>query len=179
MVDALVDRLDGATVVEVGAGAGTALAEMVASGASRGVGIDISPHYEEAAGALLAERGVADRVEWHTGDFVVLESDLPAGDVVFLNRVVCCYPDLDGLVEAATRRPSWVALSHPRRRIWVRLLATVANTWLRMNRNSFRVHIHDPARIEALLGAAGFESAGRGRTTVWQWGVWARREAAV
>lgn len=176
MVEALSGGgLDGAVVIEVGAGAGTALAAMFEAGAADAIGIDISPNYEATALSFLEQRGHTDDVEWHTGDFVALADRLPRADVVFLNRVLCCYPHMETLLRAASAKSAGrLAVSYPRDRILARIVVGMINLWLKVNRNSFRVFVHDPSEISRQLTEAGFEPVEIGATPGWHWGVWAR-----
>src|SRR3990170_2032141 len=45
---------------------------------------------------LHVGRGVGDRTSFEVGDGAAVE--LPTSDIVVLNRVVCCYPDIDALL---------------------------------------------------------------------------------
>jgi magnesium-protoporphyrin O-methyltransferase len=175
MVEALRPHLDGSTVLEVGAGSATAIATMLEAGAEHAVAIDLSPNYEETARRFLADRGLEDSVEWHTGDLVAMGDDLPRADVVFSNRVVCCYPDMEAMVDSTTRRAHrFAAFSYPRRNLPSRFVAWAINQWMRVNRNSFRTFVHDPDAIAARLSDAGFEPVETGSTAIWHWGVWER-----
>lgn len=176
MVEALRSRgLDGSSVLEIGAGAGTALVAMLEAGAISAVGIDISPNYEKAAQALMAERGLEDRVSWDTGDFVELADGLVPGDVVFLNRVVCCYPYMEAIVDAAAAKSNrLLAMAYPRRRWGTRLAFWLLNVWLRIRSNTFRVFVHDPKSMERRIESAGFRQVAAGTTALWQWRVWER-----
>lgn len=176
MVDALSDNgLAGATVLDVGAGAGTAIAAMFERGAAAATAVDLSPHYVETAERLLSERGVDDRVTWHTGDFVELADGLSRRDVVFLNRVVCCYPFVEEMLDSATDSAKrMVAVSYPRDRLPIRAFIRVSNWWLRLTRSSFRVFVHDPRHIGDRMEDAGFEEVASGRTLAWEWHVWKR-----
>ena len=168
------EGIDGATVLEVGAGPGTALVTLLEAGASHAVAFDISPSYEKVAGALLQGRGLADRVEWHTGDYLAALDVRPA-DIVFANRVVCCYPDLVPLVNAlADRARRLVALSYPRKRWFTRSGVRMLNGYLRLRRVPFRVFAHDPMVIAGEVVAAGFESIASGGGGTWIWQVWRR-----
>lgn len=167
--------IDGSSLLEVGAGSGTAIAAMFDRGVATAVGIEISANYEATARGLLAERGVASAVDWRTGDFVELAGDLPDRDIVFLNRVVCCYPFMDAMVDTATGKARrLVAMSYPRRRSLVWLFMKVTNGWMRLNRNSFRVFLHDPGRVEERVAQAGFSEIASGTTAAWHWKVWER-----
>jgi len=167
--------LAGSSVLEVGAGPGTAQVALLEAGAARGVAYDLSPASAAVARELLAERGLQDRVEWHTGDFVVERDDGARADVVFLNKVVCCYPDMPTMVDAAlgsSRR--FLALALPRRRWSVRLGIGVINALLRLRRTTFRVFAHDPAEVARRVEASGFREVSQGRTFSWEWHLWER-----
>ncbi len=98
LLAALIDvGLVGRTVLDVGCGIGDLAIEAVVHGATRARGYDLSTKAIEEARELARDRGVADRTRFEVGDGAKL--DLPAADVVAVNRVVCCYPDADGLLE--------------------------------------------------------------------------------
>lgn len=178
MIGALARRgLEGATVIEAGAGIGSAQVALLGSGAERGIAYELSPGYERVAMELLAEHRMADRVDWRTADFVTA-AGLPA-DVVFLNRVVCCYPDMPRMVDRSTQRSGrLLAMSYPRRRLLVRVGLRAINAFLWLRRTTFRVFAHDPDAMARRIEGAGFTEVDSGRTAVWEWKVWEREEVA-
>lgn len=144
----------GATVLEVGGGVGAIEIELLTAGADRATNVELSGGYEEAAAALLAERGLGERVERRVGDFVT--ELVEPHDIVVMHRVVCCYPDVDRLVETAaacTRRR--LLLTYPRERPWVRAGARAINVFLRLSGSSFRAFVHPVARMTAAAGKEG------------------------
>ncbi|MDX1689403.1 MAG: methyltransferase domain-containing protein [Acidimicrobiia bacterium] len=174
MLEAVSDRVPGAVVLEGGAGTGEAHVAMLRRGAAQAIAVDISDAYERVAESIAAEEAVADRIERRTGDLATMP-DLPEADIVFLNRVVCCYPDMPGLVDAAGRLSTGlVAMSYPRDRWFVRLGFRMLNAFLRLRRVPFRVYVHDPAAIAGRMRPAGFDVRSTGRTIGWHWGVWQR-----
>jgi magnesium-protoporphyrin O-methyltransferase len=135
--------LQGATVLEVGAGVGDLSIELLRAGAASAVNVELSGEYEEEASALLREAGLDGRVERRLGDFVEEASRLAPADVVVLNRVVCCYPDGPRLLELASalaRRA--VVLSFPRETAVNRLTFGAINVSLRVRRCALRVYVH-------------------------------------
>src|SRR4030095_3953353 len=84
------------TVLDIGCGIGDLAIEVVTRGAASGMGDDLSPKGIEEALKLAASRGVGNRMRFEVGDGAKL--DLPAADIVVINRVVCCYPDNDHLL---------------------------------------------------------------------------------
>lgn len=179
MVQAVAERgLEGATVLEVGVGSATALTTMLERGAARGIGYDLSPEYEAAATQLLASKGLSDRAELRYGDFVADAATAGSADVVFLNKVVCCYPDRPRLVDAATGATTrLLAMSFPRRRWLTRAGLKVINVLLRLRGTTFRVHLHDPKAIAAQVASHGLVEEATGTTPMWEWHVWERKVA--
>jgi magnesium-protoporphyrin O-methyltransferase len=176
MIGALARRgLHGATVTEAGAGIGSAQVALLASGAERGVAYELSPGYELVAHELLADHGMTDRVEWRTADFVTA-SGHETSDVVFLNRVVCCYPDMPAMVDRASQGAGrFLAMSYPRQRLLVRIGTRGVNALLWLRRTTFRAFLHDPKAIGQRITGAGFTEVESGRTAVWEWKVWERK----
>jgi len=57
------------------------------------------------------------------GDVVALTEQLTPADVVTLDTVICCYPFLPPLLDAATRPgPRLVGLTYPRDVWWMRIV---------------------------------------------------------
>ena len=57
-------------------------------GRRRATGVDASHTNIAAARTLADEMGVADRVEERQGDFVELQEEIPAADIVTLDRAI-------------------------------------------------------------------------------------------
>jgi len=169
------EGVDGASVLEVGAGAGTAVVSLLEAGASSVVAFEISDAFERPARLLREERGIEAPVEWHTSDFMAMADTVDRAEVVFLNRVVCCYPDMEELVGAvASKSTRLVAMSYPRDRWPFHLFIRIMNAWLRFRKNSFRIFLHDPDAVAAQVSAAGLREAASGTTPGWHWKVWER-----
>jgi magnesium-protoporphyrin O-methyltransferase len=79
MVEFLVARgIDGATVLEVGGGAGEIQIELLERGAARAVNLELSPAYEAEAGALLRAAGLEGRAERRLHDIGLAAGRPPA-----------------------------------------------------------------------------------------------------
>ena len=140
------------TVLDVGGGIGAIELELLAGGAERATSVELSGGYEEAAAALLTERGLSDRVDRRVADFVSEGDAVEQHDLVVLHRVVCCYPDVDALMRAASEHARGrLVLTYPQEHLWMRLGLRAINLWLRLSRCGFRTYVHPIARI---LGAA-------------------------
>ena len=161
--------VEGGTLLEVGGGIGAIEIELLKAGASRATNVELTPTYEEAAGQLLREAGVVDRVERRVGDFVEAGADLESADFVILNRVICCYPDMPRLAAAAAEcARSTLVLSFPNDRWWTRLGLTLVNLGFRAFRVQFQVFLHRPYRILAEAEGHGLRTRHNRRGLVWQ-----------
>ena len=71
LIDALVARgVEGASVIDVGAGIGSVHLGLLEAGADRAVAVDASRAYQDAARKEAEERGVGARVTHVVGDFL-------------------------------------------------------------------------------------------------------------
>jgi magnesium-protoporphyrin O-methyltransferase len=159
----------GETVLEIGGGIGELELELLRAGAESATNVELVGVYEEPGKALLEEEGFGGRIDWRYGD-VVVDADLaPAADVVVLNRVVCCYPDMPALVDvAAAKTRRTLALSFPRDRLLTRLALRAINVWYRMRRSDFRFFVHAPSEIVATATARGLRLVHEHSGRFWQ-----------
>ena len=154
------------TVLEIGGGVGSVQLELLKRGAERATNVELSEGYEGEAAVLSEAAGVGDRVERRFGDIATDGADVGSAELVVLHRVVCCYPDVDSLVEAAARRAGRrLVLSFPHDTALTRGGAAVANLWLRFV--SFRFYVHRERRIVAAAAAEGLRPAARERSGFW------------
>ena len=146
----------GATVLEIGGGVGEIHLELLRRGAERAVNLELSPAYDAEAARLAAEAGVQDRVERRLHDIAVDPDAVAPADVVVLHRVVCCYPDYERLLGAAAAHARHaLVFSHPRRNLVSRLVVGAENLGFRLLRREFRVFVHPPDAMLAVLGEHG------------------------
>ena len=165
----------GATVLEVGGGVGGVALELLEHGAGRAVSIDLSSAYEPAAARLAEERGLEDRVERRVGDFVVEADNVDPADVVFLNRVVCCYPHMPAMVSAAAAKADrFLALVYPRERWWSKLSVGAGNAYLSARRCDFRAFVHPVDGIHAVAAESGLSPVHLTHDLNWETAVFAR-----
>lgn len=150
------------SVLELGCGPGTLTLALLERGASRASGVDLSPESLEVARRRTTEAGFGDRTDFRPGDGAVVA--LEPHDWVVLDKVLCCYRDLDALLDrsvaAARRRYVFVV---PDSRGWRGVLAR-ALVRLEDITNGLRGRpcpgfVHDLRVIEARLMAAGFRPA--------------------
>ncbi|MYI22125.1 MAG: class I SAM-dependent methyltransferase, partial [Gammaproteobacteria bacterium] len=172
------DGVERRTIIDLGGGTGAKQHELMARGAAGGTHSDAAPAFLRAARSEAEARGYAERIRYVDGDFVERARELPAADLVTLDRVVCCYPDMPALLGAAAplaKRVLGLVMPHggPLARFGVGLV----NFIQRLRRHPFRVFAHEPSAVEAVVESYGlvkrFERAG----VVWRVLVFTRPEA--
>ena len=159
----------GASVLDVGAGIGVIDHELLRDGASHAVLVDASPTSLEAARSEARRRGHLDRVDFVDGDFVARAASIDLADIVTLDRVVCCYPDVESLVRlSASKARALYGLVLPRDRAILRFGARVLNLWFRLRRIRYRAFVHSNDRVDALAAAEGLRPRAEARTFYWR-----------
>jgi len=165
----LAEGVEGARLLNVGAGIGIVHLELLEAGAASAVDVDASREYLAVAQSEAERRGVADRVQHHYGDVVELADGLPDADIVTLDHVICCYPYLDRLLKAAVRPGTrLVALSYPVDAWWMRAMMRVNNVGWAVLRRPDRWYIHRRAKVDRLMDQAGFRERRWHRVGQWQ-----------
>jgi len=160
--------VEGSTVLEVGGGIGGIQIELLKAGAARAVSIELTPTYEDAASDLLYEAGLTDRVERRVMDFAQAASQVESADVVIMNRVICCYPDMPRLAGAAADHArQLLVLSYPRLTWWTQIGLTLGNWLLWMMRREFHIFLHPPQQILATSERHGLKRIADQQGMLW------------
>jgi magnesium-protoporphyrin O-methyltransferase len=166
------------SLIDVGGGVGAIAHELLETGVSRATVIDASPGYLEAAREESQRRGTSEKLTLLLGDMVEYASALPPADVVTLDKVVCCYPDMGSLLTASAARARFLyGIVYPRDSWWVRVAIAVENRVRRMRGSTFRGFIHSNAEIDSTLRAAGLSLRTHARGAWWVSSLYERRAA--
>ena len=176
LVDVLrTQGVEGSVVLEIGAGVGALHLALLEAGAARAVDVDASRDYLAAAKNAAALRGLDGRVEYRHGDLVELAADLPPADVVVLDSVICCYPYLAPMLEAAIRPgPRLLGLTYPRDTWWMRIYMRAFNAHRFMIRSPERYFIYRHRTVRGLLDSMGFVEIYDGGSPAWRVCAYAR-----
>lgn len=157
------------TLLEVGGGIGAIQIELLKAGIKRAVNIELTPTYEKAAQALLREAGLLDRAERRVMDFADAGRDVEMADIVIMNRVICCYPDMPKLAGAAADHTREVlVVSFPKERWWTRLVISLGDLALRVARRQFQIFLHSPGEIIATAERRGLKTISNQPSFFWQ-----------
>lgn len=171
--------IEGARLLDIGAGVGAVHVTLLESGAATAIDVDASREFLATARAEAERRGLSERVEYRYGDVVDLASELPAADIVTLDSVICCYPDLALLLGAAARsRPRLVGITYPRDVWWMRAFMRLYNVAQRLRRSPARYFVHRHAELEGWMTDAGYRNVHEGGIPVWRVVLYRRSAAA-
>ena len=170
IVDLVRGRLPaGYSVLEIGGGIGEIQLELLKDGAARTLNVELATQYERVADEMIRDRGLADRVERRLGDFVREARTIPTADVVIMNRVVCCYPDLEALVGAAADHARhYMVMTFPVDRWWIRCGLAAANTFLAIRRSTFRGYAHATNAVISVAERRALRLSAHRRGLIWQ-----------
>lgn len=170
----------GARLLDIGAGVGAVHVELLEAGAASAIDVDGSRDYLATAKAEAERRGLAGRVEYRFGDVVLLSEELPEVDVVTMDSSICCYPDLEPMLAAATHsRPRVVGITYPRDTWWMRAFMHAYNAQAVVRRSPARYFIHRHAQLERWMTAAGYRNLHEGGIRPWRVVLYRRSEASA
>ncbi len=171
--------LQGLHLLDVGGGIAVIAVELAGAGLAGVTLADASTGYLEAARHHLATRNASLPAQFFLGDFAATSDSLPDADIVTLDRVVCCYPDVEALLRgAAARARRMIAFTYPRDTWYVRASVVLENSWYRLRRDAFRAFVHSPDRMASVLETAGFVQAARHATLQWALDVYRRQDTS-
>jgi magnesium-protoporphyrin O-methyltransferase len=167
--------VEDATILDIGGGIGAIQHQLLGSGAASAVDVDGSQAYLDVARAEAERSGHADRIRFVRGDFVDLAGTIDAADVVTLDRVICCYPDMPTLVDlSADRARRLYGLVFPREHLLMRVARPIINTWSRLKRSPMRFFLHGPREVDRRVRERGLSPVARARTLLWNVVVYRR-----
>ncbi|MEE9207212.1 MAG: methyltransferase [Gemmatimonadota bacterium] len=179
LVGALLDHgAESSSLLDIGGGIGAIQHAAGDWGAPFVTSVDASSAYLDAARLEASSQGYAGQVDYILGDFVEIAESVPGADVVTLDRVLCCYPDMPALVQkSAAKARRMYGLVYPRTNLLMRTALKILNLFSWLTRNPFRAYAHDPASIARHVGEEGLRRVFVGGTMLWKVEVYSRAEA--
>ena len=159
----------GRSVLEIGGGVGDFQVELLKSGASHSVNVELSTGYEDAARDLMESEDLVGRMERRIGDFVERHDEVDAADIVVLNRVICCYPWMDRMMDAALGKTDWLlAIAVPRDHVFARVFVSAGNAINRFRNCGFQAYVHQVDHIERRATESGLRRVYLRQGLIWR-----------
>ncbi|MBI3004884.1 MAG: class I SAM-dependent methyltransferase, partial [Ignavibacteriales bacterium] len=148
---------------------------LLAEGASKAIGVDISEGMLDQARKFSEQRNLQNKTSYVLGDFVQKADELQQADITLLDKVVCCYENVDALVKkSASKTRRLYAFSHPRQSYLMKAVFKTQIAFSNLFRMSFRPYWHDWTRVRGLVVAEGFQLVYENATLAWQVAVYRR-----
>jgi len=181
LVDAVkAEGIEGASLLDVGGGIGAIQLELLAAGLGTAQSVDATEAYVDVARAEAVRRGYGERTRHLVGTLAEIGAAAEPADIVTLDKVVCCDPDVAALLGAVTSRARrMIGLVYPRVTWWNRLATRVFDAWGLVTRDRTRWHLHATATVDGLLREAGFVRRDVARTFIWQVALYVREEPGL
>lgn len=169
------EGVQGLNLLDIGGGVGAVQHQLMAAGVNQAVDVDASRAYLQAARDEANRRGIAARIRFEHGNFVDIAPQIAPANIVTLDRVVCCYPDMENLVGlSAARALKLYGLVYPRDTWLAKFAMKVFNFFYRLRRKPFRIFVHSTQAVDALVRSQGLQRKFYRRTFIWQVVVYSR-----
>jgi 2-polyprenyl-3-methyl-5-hydroxy-6-metoxy-1,4-benzoquinol methylase len=163
------------TLLDIGGGVGAVQHALLREGLQHATDVDASAAYLAAARSEAQRLGLAEKITYHHGNFVDLADEIPPADLVTLDRVICCYPDMEQLVSlSAAKARKHYGLVYPRHTWWFKIFMKLGNFYFRLSKNPYRMFLHPTESVEAVLRSLGFTRRSHTQTMIWQVFVYSR-----
>ncbi len=179
LLDAIrAEGVEGASLLDVGGGVGAIQHELLSTGLAGAVSVDASSAYLAAASEEAQRQGHAERLQQHFGNFVDLAPQIEQADIVTLDKVICCYHDVEQLVRLSSAKAKRIyAVVYPRYNWLLRALPKLTSVYFRLRRTPFRLFIHPTAMVEAIVEGNGLRRTFHRQSGFWQVAVFTRSPA--
>jgi magnesium-protoporphyrin O-methyltransferase len=165
----------GLSLLDIGGGVGAIQHALLGAGVNQVTSVEASRAYLAAAKAEAGRRGQAERIRYLHGNFVDLAEEIPPAGIVTLDRVICCYHDMEKLVGLSAERAGKIyGLVYPRDVWWVKVALVLMNFYFKLRRNPFRTFVHSTEGVEAILRKKDLKRHSYQKTLVWQVVVFTR-----
>ena len=163
------------SLLDIGGGIGTIPFELMEVGVKQVTNVDISRGYQKVFSDELKERGLEEKVKIFNGDFVDIAPQLEQVDIVTLDKVICCYPDFEDLINLSLEKSrKYYAYILPKDVWWMRLGKKLVSFIRLFKKDLIEVFVHPPLVIEDMVQKAGFKKLEHFYHREWQVLVFAR-----
>ncbi len=99
-------------------------------------------------------------------------------DIVTLDKVICCYHDVEQLVRLSSAKAKRIyAVVYPRYNLLFRALPKLAAVYFRLRRTPFRAFVHPTAVVEGLVESNGLRRTFYRKSGFWQVALFTRAQA--
>lgn len=156
------------TLIDIGGGVGAIQHELLKEGIQHVYSVDASSAYIETSKEESIRQGYLDRINYIHGNYVDLASGIPNADIVTLERVICCYPDMKDLVQRSISHSNkYYGVVYPLDTWWMKFVLKFINAFSRLKRSDFRAFVHSKKDIHEIIEDNGFDRCFRKKSGLW------------
>ena len=167
--------IDDMELLEIGCGPGYLHQSLLRDGAASAVGVDLSTGMLDEARKSAKAAGLEACTDYRQGDFVRLAEDISDADITIMDKVVCCYPDWESLLDLSLRKTRRIyALTYPRDRLTTRVGERLLHWGMQLIHCCYQPYIHDPEKIRQCILEHGFQMKYHALTSSWHTQVFMR-----
>ena len=162
-------EVKGLDFLDIGGGIGAIQYDLIKAGASKGTSIEASPAYIDLVKEEIQKNNLDEIIDFKHGDFTAIASDVDSADIVTLDKVICCYDDMSGLVRLSSKLSRKIyAVIYPRDVWWTKLALPFINFYPIIKGSPFRVFIHSTKKVEEIIIRNGLKRDYYATTLFWQ-----------
>jgi magnesium-protoporphyrin O-methyltransferase len=162
-------EVKGLDFLDIGGGIGAIQYDLIKAGASKGTSIEASPAYIDLVKEEIQKNNLDEVIDFKHGDFTAIASDIDSADIVTLDKVICCYDDMSGLVRLSSKLSRKIyAVIYPRDVWWTKLALPFINLYPIIKGSPFRVFIHSTKKVEEIIIRNGLKRDYYATTLFWQ-----------
>ena len=150
------ETIEGFSLMDIGGGIGVIQLELLKANIKSSTDVDASNAYIKVAKSLLKDNGY-ENTQFIHGDFNDKINELEKHNIVTLERVVCCYPYIEDLIDNSTSKAiSYYGLVYPNDGGLSKFLNKLAHFYFWLKKNPFRTHIHSEIMMHKRIEKNGF-----------------------
>jgi len=166
---------EGKSLLDIGGGVGAVQHELYKAGIKSSVDVDASSAYLAAAKKESELYGNLEHSQFLEGDFTDDSIQPEPADIVTLDRVICCYDEMEKLVGKSSALAKKIyAVVYPREIWYVILGHHIAKFGLFLIRHPYRMYVHSPEKVDSIITGNGFTKKHSDRTILWRVDVYGR-----
>jgi magnesium-protoporphyrin O-methyltransferase len=167
--------IDGYSLLDIGCGLGSIGMELIESGLTDVENVEASSSFLESAKTESKKRNLIDKMKFTYGDFVKISESVSPADIVTLDKVICCYDELEPLVKLSCERTlEYYGVIYPRESWWAKAVIGFDNILRKIKGNTFRVFIYPTKEIDNIIKGQGLRRVFYKAMMVWQIVIYSR-----
>jgi magnesium-protoporphyrin O-methyltransferase len=176
LVDSLKSMgIDGYSLLDIGCGYGGIGIELLKSGVAEVENLEASSSYLKAAKAESRKNSLGDKTTFTYGNFVEIAEEVSAADIVTLDKVICCYDELEPLIKLSCNKTlKLYGLIYPRDSWWGQAAIGFENLVRKIKGNTFRVFVYPTETVDNLIKESGMKRIFYKSLMVWQIVIYSR-----